>query len=218
MAPADKVPRSATTTRAVSPRKLAHTIAGRPSYANFPVRRRLRHDHHRGGAALAPRSRPTRPRGRSLRRALEAGLPSRARLGIVTGMPSNPPTKPPPPADMDYAEDQQADSAEGTSVMEDVPSLRALDRWVSDFIDRYFVSEPTADSLRAIMLLAALVQAASATAGLVLVWHAIGCGLSQHHGHSMVCTFGVFIAIASFDIAAKTRSRVQSARVETSRR
>jgi hypothetical protein len=92
-----------------------------------------------------------------------------------------------------------------------------MDRWVTDFIDRYFVSEPTADSLRAIMLLAALMQAASATAGLVLAWHAIGCGLAQHHGHSMVCTFGVFIAIASFDIAAKTWKRAQTAREEMHR-
>jgi hypothetical protein len=35
-------------------------------------------------------------------------------------------------------------------------SIASLRRWVTDFIDRYFVSDPTADSLRAIMLLAAL--------------------------------------------------------------
>jgi hypothetical protein len=90
-----------------------------------------------------------------------------------------------------------------------------MDRWVTDFVDRYFVSEPTADSLRAIMLLAAVMQVASVAAGFVLAWHAIDCGLSQHHGHAILCTVGVFIAVASFDIAAKTRSRAQTAGKET---
>ena len=36
-----------------------------------------------------------------------------------------------------------------------------MDRWLTDLIDRYFVSEPTTDSVRAIILLAELVQAAS---------------------------------------------------------
>jgi hypothetical protein len=88
---------------------------------------------------------------------------------------------------------------------------RAMDRWVTDFIDHYFVSEPTADSLRAITLLAVIVQAVSVVAGFVLLWRAIDCGLSQRHGHSIVCTVGVVIAIASFDIAAKTWKRAQIA-------
>jgi len=86
----------------------------------------------------------------------------------------------------------------------------AMERWVTDFIDRYFVSEPTADSLRAIMLLAAVVQAVSVAAGFVLLWGAIDCGLSQHHGHAIVCTVGVVIGIVSFDIATNTRKRAQN--------
>jgi hypothetical protein len=88
------------------------------------------------------------------------------------------------------------------------PRVCAMDdRWVTSLIDRYFLCAPTADSLRAIMLLAATVQAVSFVAGLVALWHAIECGLSQHHGHSIVCTVGVVIAIASFEIAAETRKR-----------
>jgi len=92
-----------------------------------------------------------------------------------------------------------------------LPGL-AMDRWFTDLIDRYFISEPTPNSLRAIMLLAAFLQAASAAAGFVMLWHAIGCGLSQHHGHSILCTLGVVIAIASFEIATITWKRARTAR------
>ena len=89
-----------------------------------------------------------------------------------------------------------------------------MDRWFTDLIDRYFFSEPTADSLRVIMLLAAFVQAASVAAGFVMLWHAIDCGLAKRHGSSIVCTLGVVIAIGSFEIAAGTWKRAQSAREE----
>ena len=92
-----------------------------------------------------------------------------------------------------------------------------MERWVTDFIDRYFVSEPTVDSLRGVMLLAAFAQGAIAVGGFVLAWHAIDCGLWQHHGHAIVCTVGLAIAIYSFDIATITWRRAQTAREEIGR-
>jgi hypothetical protein len=83
---------------------------------------------------------------------------------------------------------------------------------VTDFIDRYFVSDPMADSLPVVMLVAAFAQGAFAVGGFVLAWHAIECGLTQHHGHAIICTVGVVIAIYSFDIAAQTWKRAQTAR------
>ena len=87
-----------------------------------------------------------------------------------------------------------------------------MDHSLTDLIDRYFISKPTHASLRAIMLLASLLQAASIAAGFITLWHAIDCGLAQRHGSSIVCTLGVGIAIASFEIATITWKRARTAR------
>src|SRR6185369_4744264 len=60
-------------------------------------------------------------------------------------------------------------AAEGTAVMDEQPLSRGMDRWVTDFIGRYFISGSTAGSLRTIMLLAAFAQGAIATAAFVLL-------------------------------------------------
>jgi len=61
------------------------------------------------------------------------------------------------------------------------------------------------------MLLAALVQAGTVVLGLVLAYDAINCAFMAHHGHSFLCTFGVFVNWFSFGLAAKTLERARDA-------
>jgi len=75
----------------------------------------------------------------------------------------------------------------------------------------YDIRGNTAATLRSTMWLAALVQAGTLLAGLVMAWSAIECAGLRHHGHSALCTVGVMINYYSFWVAADTRKSARDA-------